>query len=300
MNKKIRKGFLFLALLILCVSLVHASYLDIAKESVEAYYKYSQEKNVDAYIALFDQQYLRELYGPDAQELFREVFTYFEILDYDITFQQYTEGNESLSLFFHLRADARLDGKDHPIDQDLIAFFSKSNGAVKLRYIMLQSLFSEVMIAESTFMSMMRASFEDELDLVDEAIAAGIINFDEIEESMEERKRFFTFGRMLFVLIIGGVIYIFHKNRDVLKKTAGRIKPLFAGIIKKTKPTLQKTCHNVQKWYAHVFLPTVKKCMKNAKHWYHTVLLPKITEVAKKVKMWYHKKVVPFFKKLSK
>ncbi|MFO7710846.1 MAG: hypothetical protein R6V53_03720 [Candidatus Woesearchaeota archaeon] len=155
--------------------------LDDAKDMVDKYYQYSMEKDVESYVALFDPEYLTHLYGEDSKEFFQEVFTYFDIQDYDLDYQYYTESDESLSLFFNLKSETLIDGQKTEIDNDQVAFFTKD--PLKLRYIILQEEFIGQMNREFIYEAAITAIVEKNSDLKAEAEEKGVsltdYNFEE-------------------------------------------------------------------------------------------------------------------------
>ena len=300
-TKKTLKILFIIFLLPFFISSVNASpYLDLAKEAVEDYYVFTKEKDVDSYMALFDQNYLNEMYGANNKVLFEELFTYSDLNDYTINFQQYTEGPESLSLFFHLEADSTLNGEAQKIDQDLLAIFTKTNGEVKLRYIMLQSVYAEMMIAESTFESLLRASLEDEVDLVEEAIEAGLITEEEIEESMAEKESFFKLRHLLIILILGALGYfVYAKKEAIIRNDHGKkITKKFVVVTSKVKPAIKKVVDKTKKGYEEVIAPKTKNFVGKTKKKYDEKLVPKTKELFGKTKKAYNEKLVPKTKKL--
>ena len=296
------KILLVVMLIPLSFSSAYAStHLDLAKEVVEDYYEFTQEKDVDSYMALFDQNYLNEMYGANNRELFEELFTYFDLIEYELDFQQYTEGPDSLSLFFHLEADSTLNGEQQNIDQDLLAVFSKTNGDVELRFIMLQSVYAEVMVAESTFQSLLRASLEDELDLVKEAIEAGLITEEEIEESMAEKDSFFKLRHLFILIILGSIGYFIYVKREfiMLKEHGRTITKTFSIMASKAKPAVKKVAEKTKKEYKEVVVPNTIKFIHKSKKTYHEKVVPKTKELVFKTKKTYKEKVVPGVRNLK-
>lgn len=121
-------------------SFSYGNFIEQGKQVIDDYYKYSMEKNIDSYVSLFDQNYLKKIYGEDYKALFEEVFNYFEIGDYNISYQYYTESEESMTVFFNLKGKTTIDWKKVDMDNDLVAFFTKDNN-LKLKYIILQEEF---------------------------------------------------------------------------------------------------------------------------------------------------------------
>ena len=283
---QIIKIVLIITLIPLIISSVYASpYLDQAKGVVEDYYKFTKEKDIDSYMELFDQNYLNEMYGTNNKELFEEVFSYFDLSNYEIDFQQYTEGPDSLSLFFHLEADSTLEGEPQKIDQDLLAIFSKINDELKLRYIMLQSVYREVMITESIYQNLMKSSIEDEIDLVEEAIEAGLITEDEIEDSMTERESSFRLRHLFIIIIIGAIIFFVYVKRKVIIENKD-VNKTFNNLVTKAKPTMNNVAEKTKKTYNEKIVPNSKKFMAKTKKTYNEKIVPKAKEYNKKLKKY--------------
>lgn len=178
-------SIIMITLFITSISFCYASPLEDAKQIVDDYYRYSMEKDIDSYINLFDKEYLQDIYGPEHETLIKEVFNYFEIKDYEIDYQYYTESNESLTLFFNLESDVIIDGQKIHIDNDLVSFFSKSN-QLKLRFIILQEEFIGQMNREVIYKTAVANFIEKESDLKVVAEKEGISLVD-YKSIFEER-----------------------------------------------------------------------------------------------------------------
>jgi flagellar biosynthesis/type III secretory pathway M-ring protein FliF/YscJ len=215
---------IFLIMSLIIITPIYATSLDDAKVIVNNYYLYSQQKDVEKYSLLFDEEYLVQLYGNDYKTLFREVFTYFNITKYEIDFQQYTESDESLSLFFNLEANTIVDGEKINMDNDLVALFSKNNGELKLKYIILQETFIEQMNREVIYNSAIGSFVEENSDLIKEAESKNIplVDYKTQFEDMINKKD--NHGLKIFlwifiVVLILVVIAVLFKEKIKHKKT---------------------------------------------------------------------------------
>lgn len=229
------KNKLLIIVLITALVIITPSYatpLDDAKEIVENYYLYSQEKNVDNYSALFDQKYITEVYGKDYKLLFKEIFTYYDVTEYKVNFQYYTQSQDSLSLFYNLQAKTIIQGEKINMDNDLVALFSITNGELKLKYIILQETFIEQMNREVIYESAIKSFVEQNSNLKEEA---GKKNIDLVDykslfenkinnkEAKNTLKIFFIIIVLLVILIIVAIKFkdhIRHKQvREYINKT---------------------------------------------------------------------------------
>lgn len=221
MNKKITSIIFNLIFIFLFISSVNASSIEDAREIVDNYYLYSQQKNVVEYSKLFDNTYLIELYGNDYKTLFSEVFTYFDVINYKLDYQYYTESNDSLSLFFNLKSVTKVGDESINIDNDLVAFFSKKDNSLKLKYIVLQKTFVENMNANVLYNAAVVSSLEESSDLKQEADVKGVslIDFESLIDKSLKHKNSSSWIFWIILIIVGVLFasYYFIRN-DSYKK----------------------------------------------------------------------------------
>ncbi|MFW6046844.1 MAG: hypothetical protein ACOCP4_03530 [Candidatus Woesearchaeota archaeon] len=218
------KQFKIILLLVLVTSVTcYASSLEEGKEIINNYYKFSMEKDIDSYIQLFDQKYLTEIYGNNYKNLFTEIFSYYEINDYKIDYQYYTESDDSMTIFFNLESEMVIEGEKNDIDNDLVAFFTKSD-KTKLRYIILQEEFIGQMNREFIYETAVSKIIQEENNLKEEAISEGV-DLDNYESIFEEKiseyenkhssNKFFWIILLIAILII---VYQFSIKKDKISK----------------------------------------------------------------------------------
>jgi len=65
-----KKILIYVMLFLVFLSGVHATSLDDAKEVVDNYYLFSKEGDFESYSNLFDEDFVKELYGDEHEELF--------------------------------------------------------------------------------------------------------------------------------------------------------------------------------------------------------------------------------------
>ncbi|MGV8162331.1 MAG: hypothetical protein ACP5N2_03310 [Candidatus Nanoarchaeia archaeon] len=261
------KNKLLITVLIIALVLItpcYASSIDNAKEMIDNYYLYSKEKNVEKYSSLFDQQYVTELYGKDYKLLFKEIFTYYEVTEYNLNFQYYTESQDSLSLFYNLQAKTLIEGEKVNMDNDLVALFSKTNGELKLKYIILQETFVEQMNREVIYEAAIKSFVEENSDLKEEAETKNIdlINYkkifeDKINNDQGTKNKVKLFLLIIVILIILGIVAVkykeniknkkvreyIHKTEKVTKNTGRYIKQKYV----KTKPIVKSETKKLTK-----------------------------------------------------
>ena len=220
--KQLRKYWVFV-LVIIMSGFCYAAPIEDAKQTIDHYYKYSAEKDVDSYIALFDQEFLDGIYGDDARELFEEVFDYFQIQDYKLDFQYYTASEESMTVFFNLKSNVIIEGEEVDMDNDMVALFTKDEG-VKLRYIMLQEQFVRLMNKEFVYDAAISRVVEKDNDLKNEAEERGIEleNYKDLfeqkiaEHDAKHSSRFWTWT--ILVLAVLFVSFYFVVRIDLVSK----------------------------------------------------------------------------------
>lgn len=221
-----RTYLIVVLLMIIASSPCFATPLEEAKGTIDDYYKYSMEKDVDAYTALFDQEYLVGIYGEDYDDLFKEVFSYVEIEDYTIDYQYYTEGQDSLTVFFNLESEMVVEGEKLDIDNDMAALFTKSED-VELRYILLQEELLGQMNREFVYKAGLSQVVEKTADIKEEAEQEGVSLedykslFEEKIAAHEAKKSSDWFFWFVAVIVLLVVAYEFAIKRDVI---SGRIK----------------------------------------------------------------------------
>jgi hypothetical protein len=280
----ISKTILIVIILMLFILPVHALMLEDAKVIVDNYYQYSKEKNVDAYSELFDKEYASEIYGENYKIFFKEVLNYADISNYEISYQYYSESDESLTLFFNLKGDALVEDQSVKMDNDLVAFFSKTDNVLKLRYIILQETFIEQMNREVIYMSAIASMTEEQSDLKKEAEEKGIELID-YKSLFEERinnhnnKSFFWIIAIIALIILG--LFIFKKEQSIkiYNNTKNRSKniynknfPIIYTYLKKISTKIHKLLKNsynnfspiVQK-HSKKFTTKTKKIIKKNK-----------------------------------
>lgn len=276
-----RIGLVFLVLLL--VSFASASsMLENAKTSVNNFYKYSQEKNVGSYTNLFDKDYLTGLYGSDYKTFFKETFGYFEIKDYQLEYQYYTESNDSLTLFYNLNGNMVVSGENTKINNDLVAFFVKKNGELKLRFVMLQETFIGQMNQEIIVKSAIEGISEESKDIIIEAEKAGLLEVDMTEaiDKFEDKNNNKIFW-WIFIIVLGFLGYFLYKNPAKINKAKANGK-FFC----------KKTIIEIKNFHKNKFLPFLTRSKKSI------ILFYKKTRI--KTIEFYNKKFIPFYKNLRK
>ncbi|MDI3473712.1 MAG: hypothetical protein PWR30_35 [Candidatus Woesearchaeota archaeon] len=252
---------------------IFASPLEDAKEIIDDYYSYSKEQNVDGYISLFDEDYLEDIYGNDYKEFLKEVLSYIKIEDYKLDYQYYTEGEESLTLFFNLKADVVIEGEKTRLDNDMVAFFSKENGNLKLRYSILQETFIEKMNQEVIYKAAIVSYAEENSDLKKEAEEKGVelvdykSLFEERINSHHKPKAGWWILLTILLIVIGGVYFIFKKGKvkkDDVKKQLDKAQKKTVKTVKYLKDKYNKTAPVVV-GKTKEFSSKVKKKLKNKK-----------------------------------
>jgi hypothetical protein len=253
------KLLLVTALLLISTAFVEASSLEEAKIMVDDYYSYTMQKDVDAYVALFDEAYLVGLYGSDYEDFFNEVFSYVEIEDYEIDFSYYTESEESLTLFFNLKSSTILDGVPVDMDNDLVALFAKNPGGLKLHYIILQETFIEQMNREVIYESAIKIMTEEQSDLKAEAERKGIelVDYKSLfEDKMRgDRSKWYIWLLVLLAIILmiyfskSGKLKGFAKvtNKDSLRSYQAKAKEHLVSAKKSLKENYDKAAPIVKK-----------------------------------------------------
>lgn len=243
-----KKIFISIILFIFLFNLALALPIDDAKIVVDNFYKYSQEKNVDEYINLFDKDYLIGLYGNDYKNYFTEGFNLIDIEKYNLEFQYYTESNDSLSLFYRLETTSILDGEKTKIENDLVALFIKKD-KLYLKYILPQSIFIEQMNKEVILDSAMVAVLEENNDIKSEAIANGISLVD-MESLIDdyyahESKAKLIWAWIALILIIFISLGIWKKDylikHKFFKQTHKKTKEIYNKIKNKQHNKLKKS-----------------------------------------------------------
>lgn len=228
---KVRKLFFGLLMLVLITSIASASDLDIAKEQVEKYYQYSQEKDVEKYVSLFHPDWLVNLYGEGYKEYIRAGFELTEIKRYSVDYQYYTEGESSLSLFYNLEAKAVVDGESMTMDQDLVAIFDKTNKGLLIRYVMLQNVYVAQLNQETIMVSAAHSVIDEQgTDLIAEAQKEGVFDINKFYEFSERGQKqgsgFFgtAFKLLIWVAIIVGLFWLIMKYLGSQKEKGGKRK----------------------------------------------------------------------------
>ncbi len=235
MKQKIILLFLLIVLLVLTSTIiVAATSEDDAKEIINNFYAYSQSKDVDSYLNLFDVNYLKNIYGEDYKTYISEGISLVDIELYNIDYQYITEDNDGLSLFYNLKATAIIDGSKEKIDNDLVALFSKTPQGLKLKYIILQSNLVEKMNQETILLDSLISAVDENSDLVKQAEQEGIkINPLELKSSSTGISWCWW---CLLVLIIFGLIFFKIKSKKHKKSNClfTLIKSKFNHLLKKT------------------------------------------------------------------
>ena len=273
---KMRQVSLYVSiiLLILASGICYASSLEDAKDIVDKYYQYSMEKDVDSYISLFDQEYLNKIYGDDHKELFDEIFNYFEIQEYDLDFQYYTESDDSMTLFFNLQSETSFDGEKTEVDNDLVAFFTKD--PLKLRYIILQEEFIGQMNREFIYESAITAIVEKNSDLKAEAEEKGVSLTDyNLEEKIAEHNaKHSSVNKFWIIMILVAVLFITYQfaiKNDAIskhikdKKIKSRYLHVRQGIIRSVEKTYSIIKRLAKKTFRFLVSSTISLYRKTRK-----------------------------------
>lgn len=235
-----KKLLIYVMLILILVVPVYASSLDEAKEIVDNYYLFSKEKNVESYSNLFDQEYVRELYGEDYKDFFKEVLSYFDVDEYSLDFQYYTEGEDSLTLFFNLEAEVVVDGLKNDLDNDLVALFSKNNGVLKLKYIILQETFIEQMNREVIYEGAIGSFVEENSDLIEEAEKKNIplVDYTQKFEDMIDKHNNSSLY-IILILIVGIILLVVFKEK-IKNKEVKKYVDKIDGVTRKTGSLIKK------------------------------------------------------------
>ncbi|MGM5488526.1 MAG: hypothetical protein ACQESG_06250 [Nanobdellota archaeon] len=248
--------------LIILVSGISYGSLDDAKQVIDDYYRYSTEKDVDSYVALFDQEYLDRIYGEDHRELFTEIFNYFEIQEYDIDYQYYTESEESMTVFFNLQTTTMIEEEAVDQDNDMVAFFTKST-VPELRYILLQEEFVGQMNREFIYETAITAIVEKNSDLKAEAEEKGVSltdhNFEELIDAHHDKHstRWWLWAVLIALLVPG---YLYRKQIARYARNNGSIQNAY----QKAKPLLRQSGKSLKKGYERA-VPIIKDHAKKLK-----------------------------------
>lgn len=283
-KNKNQKKIEFVLIVLLLISFASAgSMLDNAKTSIDNFYKYSQEKDVESYTKLFDQGYLTGLYGADYKTFFKETFSYFEIKDYEIQYQYYTESNDSLTLFYNLKSNAVVNGENIKIDNDIVVFFIKKNNELKIRFVMLQETFIGQMNQEMVIKGAILGISEESEDISIQAEKKGLlgVNMEKVINKFESRhsvKRIFWWIFLIALVILG---YFLYKNPTKIKN-----------IKENGKIFCEKTGSGIKNFYRKKALPFLTRSKK------FIILFCEKSKT--KIILFYNKKFLPFYKNLIK
>lgn len=250
---------IYIILIVLLTTNVQANSLEQAQTSIDKFYKYTQEQNVDAYAALFDQEYLINLYGTDYKTGLKEVLSYITITNYKITPQYYTESEDSLTYFFNLQSNVVIENEKTKLDNDLVGLFTKQNNEVKLKYVMLQEIFMEQMNREVIYKTAIMSMTEEYSDLKIEAENkdVSLVDYESIFENKiknDKNKKIIKNIAILIIIITG--IYLFIKNKE--KITTEENKQKIKEQIQKTKKHTKKAKTKIVNKYKET-MPKVKK-----------------------------------------
>ena len=297
--------FTFLMLVFSSTFLYSFELIDDAKQIVDDFYLHSQNNDVDSYVELFDENYIVSLYGDDYKEFFEEVFTYSEILDYDLDFHEYTYSSNSLSFFFTLNSNVIIEGEEKSLDNDLVAFFNINRGGdIKLRYIMLQSVFIEEMNKETFFRTLISSEIDESLDLFQEAIDEGIIDEDEMirelegeqkteseilesfDEQFEEYDKSFPWFIVLILLILSPFVLLVNGNiraKVYSNKKIISFKGLVISKYHEFKPIFIK------------FIKNIGAKLKEGAIFIYENLIPFIVKYSKKTYNYIKPKLISFY-----
>jgi hypothetical protein len=147
------------------------------------------------------------------------------VTEYNLNFQYYTESEESLSLFYNLQAKTSIEGEKVNMDNDLVALFSKNNGELKLKYIILQETFIEQMNREVIYESAIKSFVEENSDLKKEAETKNIdviyykqMFEDKINNDQGTKNKVKILLVIIVALIVLAVVAIKFKERIKNKK----------------------------------------------------------------------------------
>ncbi|MGM5482716.1 MAG: hypothetical protein ACQESF_04605 [Nanobdellota archaeon] len=217
------KIFILVIIIILTSTICSASPLEEAKQVIDDYYKYSMEKDVDSYAALFDQEYLNSIYGKDNKELFKEIFSYFQIKNYDIDYQYYTESDESMTVFFNIKSTTVIEEEEIEMDKDMVALFTKAED-VKLRYIISQEKFVGQMNKEFVYRTAFSRIATKETDLKVQAKKEGVDleNYkSSFKEKIAEHEKKHSSKKLFWIVLIVALLFIVYRfaiKNDVISK----------------------------------------------------------------------------------
>jgi len=149
---------------------------------------------------------------------------YFEVEEYEIEYQYYTEGEESLTLFFNLKAEIIVEDSKIDIDNDLVALFSKKNDGLKIKYILLQETFIEQMNREVIFKGAIGSIVEENSDLIKEAENKNISLVDYSKKFEDTINKDNKLGLIIAIILITIIILsVVFKEKIKNKKVRGYV-----------------------------------------------------------------------------
>lgn len=301
-------GIAGMLMLVLLTSFSAASDLDKAKELVDLYYKYSQEKDVDSFVALHNANFLKDIYGEGYKEYIAAGFELTDIRSYELDYQYYTESEAGLTLFYRIEADVSVDSEKMDMDQDMVALFDKKSGYLVLRYVMLQNIFISKMNQETLAIASMASVVElDGKDLVAQAQEEGKFDINEFYEFVERNEDFsngsgnsgfseFLNKFLIFVIVIVLLVFIFKKSGKIKEHSKRLAKKVnHKKHLEKLNPKLKEAKKHAKKISSKVskeFAVHSKKAKPHAKAFWKKAR--KVLAIIWKSVVLLSKKIWPF------
>ena len=265
--------------------------IEDAKNVLVQYYESSKQKDINTYIKLHDENYLLGIYGEEYKEFITEMLQIIDIENYAIKYQYYTENDEAITLFFNLNANTIIDGEKIKMDNDLVAFYTKTIQGPKLRYIMLQTVFKEQMITETILLATTDSIRLEEQDLVEEAKQKGIITNEQIENMFDSKRTTnllkpiikVIFWILLIIIFLGAIYYT--KNKRIINTI--KLNTI------KTKKHAIILANKANKTYKEKVVPKAKELGSKAKQTYHEKIVPSAKKLDNSIKKTYNEKFIP-------
>lgn len=202
---------------------------------IDKYYKASQEENIDAYMSVMDQDYLRENLLDNYEDYVKAAWEVYDTKKYELNpYNCRLEENDAL-MYFNMKSTLVSNGEEVEIQKNYVALFDKLD-TWKIKYVVDEDVFSQFQdaLTSQLYLDATKDITYDELDKADDLIAYDKMvqeiekgNYqDNISEGVENRDNNLDYSEgksssKLFVTMIvvtgllAGTIFYYKKKKRV-------------------------------------------------------------------------------------
>jgi len=174
-------SFLIALSFILSFNIVLADSCDELRPVLDKYYEAGQAENIEVYMEVMDQEYLRENLLDNYEDYVKSAWEAYDTKSYELSSYNCKIEDKNALMYFNMKSTLESDGKEVELQKNYVASLHNVDGW-KIKYVMDEEVFSQLQSSLHTqlFLDATKDVTDKDLNIIDDLIA-----YDKVVQEIE-------------------------------------------------------------------------------------------------------------------